>query len=66
MIIRLTARQIKKIPAYKMSYNPEPDSYGRKQIKIELNLFNYGVKSETKKQQVLLYQNLLDSLILLA
>ena len=49
-----------------MSYKPEPDSYGRKQIKIELNLFNYGVKSETKKQQVLLYQNLLDSLILLA
>ena len=49
-----------------MSYNPEPDSYGRKQIKIKLNLFNYGVKSETKRQQVLLYQNLLDSLILLA
>ena len=32
-----------------MNYYPEPDSYGRKEIKVELDLYNYATKYELKK-----------------
>ena len=31
-----------------MSYYPEPDSYGRNKIKVELDLYNYATKSNIK------------------
>ena len=32
-----------------MSYYPEPDSYSRNQIKVELDLSNYATKSDLKE-----------------
>ena len=31
-----------------MNYYPDPDSYGRKKIIVELNLSNYAIKSDLK------------------
>ena len=31
-----------------MSYYPKPDSYSRKKIKVELNVYNYAIKSDLK------------------
>ena len=47
MMIRLIARQIKKASLYKMSYSPEPDSYGKK-IRVEFYLPYFSTKSDLK------------------
>ena len=33
---------------YKISYYPEPNSWSRKKLKVELNLSNYATKSDAK------------------
>ena len=45
-----------------MSYFPEP-SHSKTVIKVELDLLNYATKSDLKKQQVLIHQNLLKRLV---
>ena len=49
MVNHLIAGWIKKITSHKMSYFPEPDSYGRNKTERELDLSNYATKSEIKK-----------------
>ena len=48
VIVRLMAGLIKKISLYKMSFYPEPDSYSRNKTKGDLDLFNYGTKSNVE------------------
>ena len=49
MVNHLIAGWIKMITSHKMSYFPEPDSYGRNKTESELDLSNYATKSEIKK-----------------
>ena len=51
MVNHLIAGWIKKITSHKMSYFPEPDSYGRNKTERELDLSNYATKSEIKKKR---------------
>ena len=44
-------------------YFPKPYERSRKNIKVELDIPNYATKADLKKQQVLINQNLLKSLI---
>ena len=39
-IVLLTVELIKKIQLYKMSYFPEPHTYSKNKIEVELNLSN--------------------------
>ena len=39
---------IDKISLYKMSYFPEPYTRSKNKIKVEIDLFNYAVKSDSK------------------
>ena len=48
MIILLTVRLIKKMLLYKMSYSPEPYTRSISKIEVELDLSNYGTKSDLK------------------
>ena len=51
------------ISSYKMSYHPERDSRSKRKTKAELDLSDYAAKSEVKKQQLLIHQDLLKRLI---
>ena len=62
MIICLIAGYIKKLLC-KMSCYSEPDS---DRNKFELNLSNYGTKSDLKTLQVLIHQNLSKRMIYIA
>ena len=63
IIIHLIVELRKKIPLYKMSYFPEPYTYGKSKIKVELDFSNYATISDLKTQQVLINQILLKRLI---
>ena len=62
MIILLTVGLTKNILLYKMSYLPEPHTHSKHKIKAELDLSNYAKKA-LKKQQVLIHQILLKTLM---
>ena len=47
IIIYLIAGLTKNI-SQKIDFYPEPDSYSRSKIKVELDLFNYTTKSDLK------------------
>ena len=47
IIIYLIAGLTKNI-SQKIGFYPEPDSYSRSKIKVELDLFNYTTKSDLK------------------
>ena len=49
LITCLIAAYIRKTSLYKMSYYGKADSYGRKKIKVEIDLSNCATKSEVKK-----------------
>ena len=51
---------------YKMSYYREPDSHTRNRIKFQLNYSNYAIKSDMKKQEALIPQNLQKTFIQIA
>ena len=51
---------------YKMSYYREPDSHTRNRIKFQLNFSNYAIKSDMKKQEALIPQNLQKTFIQIA
>ena len=51
---------------YKMSYYREPDSHTRNRIKLQLNFSNYAIKSDMKKQEALIPQNLQKTFIQIA
>ena len=49
MIIYLTVGSIKKISLYKMHYFPEPYSYNKNKINVQLDLSNYATKFDLKR-----------------
>ena len=49
-----------------MSYYREPDSHTRNRIKFQLNYSNYAIKSDMKKQEALIPQNLQKTFIQIA
>ena len=48
MIIRIKAWYIKKISSDKTRYDPEPDSYRRNKVNVELDLSNYATRLDLK------------------
>ena len=52
----------KKKLLYKMGYFPQPNSYGQKKIKVELDLSNYATKFYLKMQQPKIHRSLLKRL----
>ena len=61
-IIFLTVGLIKKYRGKMGEYFPEPKFFGRR-VKVKLDLPNYATKADLKMTQVLIHQNLLNSLI---
>ena len=53
----------KKRSLYKTCFFPEPYTCSKNKIKVELDLPNYATKSDSKKQQAFINQNLLKRLI---
>ena len=49
MVISLIVELIKKISLYKMNYFPEPYTFSKNKIKVELNFSNGVTKSVLKK-----------------
>ena len=47
-----------------MSYFPQPYTRSKSKIKVELDLSNYATKSDLKKQEAPMHQNLLKKLML--
>ena len=52
MIIHSIVGLIKKMSLYKMSYFPEPYTYSKNKIKVELDLSNYAIKSDLLKRSI--------------
>ena len=62
LLERFTKKNDKKISLYKMNYFPEPYSYSKNKIKVELDLSKYATKSDLKHATGVDISNLLKML----
>ena len=46
-----------------MTYCPESNSHIKSEVKVQLNLTKYAIKSDIKNKQMLIKQNFLNRLI---